>query len=187
MAEYGALKTLFVMLRDSLSFTGNRVSLAFGEENKIAQEYPTPFVCIVPVNGAYDKDQVGYAKHEYDAETQTYADDASDLDMQWPLHQQIELWCWAYDETPGALAIDHANATENLRAYVLQAFWDQRPGGLYFEPVGERWALMQDAENRYGRALVITISADVTVKYVAPVEATVTEVTFSPITLEPAA
>lgn len=182
VASYGALKTLFTMLSASTSFAQQSVTLAFGEENKIAQEFSTPYVCMVPTTGSYKKDTVGFAKGAFDSATGQYAN--TDEDMYWPLSQTVELWLWAFDPDPAATAIDHADAAENLRAAVLQAFWDQRPQGLYFEPTGERWATMQDQQNRYGRALVMTVSCDVTVSYLAPVDATVEEVTLGTVTVE---
>ena len=170
---YGALKTLFTMISQASEIAGNNVNIAFGEENKIAQEFGTPYVCMVPIGGRYKKDEPAYA-----------LDADPSIDMQWPLQETIELWCW--NANAGGVGIDNADATEDLRAFVLQALWDQRGLGLYFEPISERWALMQDQETRAGRALVITVEVDITVAYVAPVNATVTEITLDPITLESA-
>lgn len=161
--NYGALKTLVLTLTASLATRG--VSVAFGEENVSAQEFNTPTICIVPSAGSYKIETPAYAK-----------DQDPDRQPGWALDEMIDIVCWGYSDAADATPIDHADATENLRAYVLQSLFDQRETGLYYVPVSEKWAFMQDAQNRYGRGLVITVRCEISVLNVPSIDADVDEV-----------
>ena len=52
-------------------------------------------------------------------------------------------------------------------------------GGLWFKPVSERWELMQNAVNRFGRALVISTMAEISIVSAPPPDATVTSESIS--------
>jgi hypothetical protein len=160
----GALKTLFNMLQSAQSMEG--VSIAFGEENKVAQEYPLPYVCMVPLGGPWQ--QPGY-----------YRNADIDIHNQWMTTESVDFYLWAFDTDADATAIDHADATEVLRAQVLAALQQQAPNGLMFRPINGRWQLFQDQSARYGRAYVLTVSVDITVTDLLPKDTTVTEVTIT--------
>lgn len=164
----GALKTLYTALAASASMTG--VNLVFGEENVNAQEYALPMVVMAPVGGQYSDD--GYEG----------GGDVA-VEHRWKIQQQVDLYLWAEDTNPTALPIDHADAVETLRQKVLSAFQDQRAQytdvasvayGLSYVAVSERWAQMERAFSRFGRALVITVNCEITVDTTVGQEATIT-------------
>jgi hypothetical protein len=165
VSNFGALKTLYNTLVAAPQLAG--VSVVFGEENIRAQEFPLPMVVLVPTSGTYEFDAYGYAKGL-----------DPDVDMIWPLRENLELHLWAFSDDPAATPIDHANEVEGLRQKVLRAMWAQRAEGTAFDPASERWALMQDQVNRYGRVLIMTVRVDVysSITDPLPVEATVTSV-----------
>lgn len=171
----GALKTLYGALAASSYLTG--VALVYGEEEVHDQSQNLPMVVMVPTDGTYTEATSGYSG---DMNAAIERSDSIDVN--------IDLYLWGFDTTPAATPIDHADATETLRASVLAALQDQRAQytdvisvayGLYFQPLRERWQAMQGAFNRYGRALVLTVSAEVTVTTPVPQEATVTSYTLS--------
>lgn len=180
---FGSLKYLYNLLLIAPSITIHGVTVQFGEELISANDAATPCVTIVPVGGRFN-DEPGYE----------VAGDP-DIEMRWGISEQIELWCWGFDSiTTDPLPIDHADVTENVRAYVLQALqWQQlsvdaggkRIGGYRYVPVSERWERFGDAVNRQGRALVITVAVDITVRTATPPKALVTSITVQP-TLESA-
>jgi hypothetical protein len=164
----GALKTFFGALQASAFLTG--VSLAFGEENILAEDTAPPKVVIVPTGGPIDNNP-GYA-----------AGLDPSVEMIWGIHETVELYCIGFDIDPNALPIDHADAVESLRQKVLSALRDQQAQytdvisvahGLAWRPISERWQLMQNAVNRYGRALIITVAIEISVPIATPQEATI--------------
>lgn len=177
---WGSLKTFFNLLTIAPSMTTNGVTVQFGEELISANDAATPRVTVVAVGGRYGDD--GEPGYEVDGDP--------DIETQWGVAETIECWCWGFDNiTVNPQPIDHADATENIRAYVLQALqWQQvsvdaggkRIGGYRFVPVSERWERFGDAVNRQGRALVITVAVDITVRTVRPPKALVTAVVFNP-------
>lgn len=165
----GPLKTLFGALQASQYMTG--VSLAFGLEGVHDLALPLPLVVAVPTTGAY-LDSPGYSTNL----------DTGILQI-WAVNQSVDLYLWAFSTAAGATGIDHADAIEDLRIKVLSALQDQRAQysdvvsvahGLWFKPISERWQLMEGAWMQYGRALVITVQAEVPLPMAMPQEATIT-------------
>lgn len=169
LGQYGSLKRLLLALQQSPTLQG--CSVIYGEENINAQDIATPAVVIVPTGGPYSPG-VGYDK-----------DVSTEIDMIWNIQETIDLYCWDHASQSDS-AIDHVDATENLRTRVLQALWFQRTSGLYFVPTSERWARMQDQQSRYGRALVISVRMDVTVAGAMPTEVTLRSVELQPTIIE---
>lgn len=161
----GALKTLMTMLAAAPSFIG--VSLAFGEENKIAQEHQLPYCCLVPIGGPLK--QAG-------ADGGYYVDATNDQNNIWSTTESLALYLWAASDEIDAQPVDHADAVEELRAKALQALQDQAPNGLMFRPVAGQWALGADTVVRYGRAYILTVSVDISIPAIQPVEATIESV-----------
>lgn len=183
MTNYGTLQTLVAYLAAAPSLVG--VSVVFGEENIRSQAHPLPMVTVVPVGGPWVPGGAGYYK-------------AADPDTGnlWMTQESIDLYLWSADiDSDGrvkdtAQPIDNANAVENLRARVLQAFQTQQAHeladgtkqyGWMFRPVSGRWETQQDEANRYGRTYVLTVSVDITVPDRLPVDADVDEVVIDPI------
>lgn len=171
---YGALKTLMQMLAAAPSLAS--VAVAFGEE-EIANEVPAcPKVVIVPTDGAWSAP--GYIRAI-----------EPDREMLWATLENIEVWCMGFSTLPSATPIDHADATEDLRAFVLQAFQSQRDGedpmtgdperGLFYKPIAGRWVRMDDAVVRFGRAYVLTLQVEIGVPTAAPQLADVVTVELS--------
>ena len=101
----------------------------------------------------------------------------------WGISESVDLYLWAYSTATNAQAIDHSDATEGLRLLILSALQDQRAQfdsqgavskGLWFKAVSQRWESMQGAFNRYGRALVLTVTTEITEAMATPPYATVT-------------
>jgi hypothetical protein len=170
----GALKTLFGALSASSFLTG--VSLVYGEEEIGEQSIPLPMVAIVPRGGPF-VDDPGYIN----------ALDPT-VERVWGISESVDLYLWAFSTATGATAIDHADATESLRQLVLSALQDQRvqfdsqgnqASGLWFKAVSERWEAMQGGFDRYGRALVLTVTVEISVPMATPPNATVTSETIS--------
>lgn len=161
----GALKTLMTMLAEAPSMVG--VSLAFGEENKIAQEHLLPYCCVVPIGGPWQQSGAygGY-----------YVDATNEQDNVWATTESLALYLWAADDDVNALPVDHADAVEELRAKVLQALQNQAPLGLMFRPISGQWALGADSVVRYGRAYILTVSVDIAIPAIQPVEVTLESV-----------
>lgn len=167
----GALKTLFGALQNSAYMSG--VSLVYGEEDIAAQDFALPMVVMVPNGGPYDPNrQPAYIQGEDPT-----------IEMAWAVTQNVDLYLWACSTSPTAQPIDHADAIETLRQLVLSAFQDQRvqfdsqgntANGLAFTVVSERWEKMQNALNRFGRALVLSVTAELPVPMATPPFATVT-------------
>lgn len=157
--------TLMTMLAESPSMIG--VSLAFGEENINAQEFPLPYCCVVPIGGPLQQSGAdgGY-----------YLDASNDQDNLWNTREALALVLWAADESPTATPAEHADACETLRQKVLQALQYQAPNGLMFRPVSGQWMRSNDVTVRYGRAYTLTCSVDISIPGLHPVEADVDEV-----------
>lgn len=165
----GAIKTLFGALQASTYLTG--VSLVFGEENVNAQDSPLPMIIMVPVGGEINNTP-GYAGGLDPA-----------VEMIWGIREQVDFYLWAYDTTPGAQPIDHADAVETLRQKLLSALRDQQAQyadvasvsyGLSWYPVSERWSLYDGASVRYGRCLIVSTRPEIAVAMATPQEATIT-------------
>lgn len=185
MATAGPYATLMTMLSASSYLAG--INVIFGEENINAQEFPIPFVCVVPVGGPWNGN--AYIKG-LDPE----------VEKAWSTNEQIELWCWNAVNTGGVLdetatPQQHADSVLSLLTSVVSSLQDQRvgegydatSGGLYFFPVSGRWQQMRQGSLRYGRAYVLTVSVEV--PFVMPIptgtEATITEVTINSETIIP--
>lgn len=181
----GVYSNLLAMLSVAPSLSG--VSLSFGEETNNAQEYPLPWVNVVPTGGAWA--QPGYAHDE----------NVNENSQGWTTSESIDLYCWAFDpsvpiDTPSSYVLArHADQTIDLLTNVLQAFQNQtdnanpntgaKLGGLMFRPQSGRWQTMQNADNRYGRAYVLTVGIDITIPDFVPPEVICTEVTLNPISI----
>ena len=168
--SYGALKTLYTMLQGAPSLEG--VTLSFGEESVNAEENALPAVAMVPIGGPW-------------LAPQGFLGSDPSLNVIWMARENIDLYLWAASSEPTAQPIDHADAIENLRVRVLQAFqYAQFPGGLRYIPQSGRWQLARNETNRYGRAYVLTIQVEISVPDQEPVNATVTKETFNPSIVE---
>lgn len=170
----GALKTLFGALQGSAYMSG--VSLVYGEEEVNDQSQTLPMVVMVPRGGQVTNDP-GYVNGLDPT-----------VEHVWGISESIDLYLWAYSTANGATAIDHADATETLRQLVLSALQDQRVqfdvngnalNGLWFAAQSQRWETMQGAFNRYGRALILTVTAEISVPMATPPNATVTSESIS--------
>ena len=181
----GPYATLMTMLSASSYLTG--VNIVFGEENINAQEFPIPFICVVPVGGSWQGN--AYIKG-LDPE----------VEKAWCSTESVELWCWNAVNTGGVLdeaatPQQHADAVVTLLTDIVSAFQDQRvgeggddnSGGLAFYPVSGRWEQMKQGSLRYGRAYVLTISLEVPFMMPIPVgsETTITEITIDSETIIP--
>lgn len=166
--KIGSLKTLTTMLTGFLAVYG--IDVRFGEEFVWDNSVKLPCVVVAPLGGQWE--QNGY----YDG-----AD--PEQNNTWMTHEDIQIYCWsaAVDangrELDTATAVDHADAVENLRAKVLQALQGQTDGGIMFRPTNGQWVWAGSETLRYGRAYVLTVNVDISVPEIAPVDATVTEVT----------
>ena len=162
---FGALKTLLLTLQAAPTLAG--VSVIYGEEDISAQDALLPVVVVVPVEGAYS--EPGYSQN-LDPNIENIAE----------VRESIDLHLWAVSSLDNPQPVDNADAIETLRAQVLQAFWSQRATGLFWKPISERWVTDENAVDRYGRALVITVQADISVPDVSPTEATIQTVEVDP-------
>lgn len=173
--KIGSIKTLVQMLSGFLTVYG--IQVVYGEEFVWGSDCRLPCVVVAPVGGPWE--QNGY----YKAASQ-------DQNNTWITHEDIQIYCWsaAIDangrELDTATPVDHADAVENLRAKVLQALQQQAPGGLMYRPINGQWVWAGSETLRYGRAYVLTVNVDVSVSDIAPVDATVTEVTITPSIVE---
>jgi hypothetical protein len=165
----GALKTLYATLAGAPSL--ENATVFFGEENINAQDATLPYVCMVPTGGPWSNptDLPGYYRN-------------ADLELNniWMTQESIDLYLWAADTDPSAQPIDHADAVETFRQDVLRALQYQvayadvmgaKHRGFKFIPVSGRWAQMQQASVRYGRAYVLTVQVDITAIDTLPVDA----------------
>lgn len=183
MTNYGTLQTLLAYLVAAPSLVG--VSVVFGEENIRSSAHKLPVVTVVPVGGPWVAGGGAY-----------YRAANVNLNALWMTQESIDLYLWSADvdgdgrAKDDAQPIDHANAVENLRARVLQAFQTQQAQenaegeaqyGWMYRPVSGRWETQQDESNRYGRTYVLTVQVDITVPDALPVEADVDEVVIDPI------
>ncbi len=181
--QIGSIRTLVTMLSGFLDVYG--IDVRYGEEFVFANDVRLPCVVVVPVGGPWE--QNGYARDtaHTNAEGRTYFD-ASSENNRWMTHEDMQIFCWSADvdangrEKDTATPIDHADAVENLRAKVLQAFQQQTNDGLMYRPVGGEWVRASSETLRYGRAYVLTVNVDVTVPDIQPVLADVTETTINP-------
>jgi hypothetical protein len=159
----GSLKNLFTALQAAPALQG--VSVVYGEENEFAQEYPLPLVVIIPEGGPFAPGQ-GYIKGV-----------SQSVPVIWTVNESINIAIWAASSDPAAqAAIDHADATENTAALVLQALNTQRPSGLMYKPAARRWATFGGALSQYGRALVLSVAVQIPIPASSPPTATVTSV-----------
>jgi hypothetical protein len=180
----GPLKTLFLALQASTYMSG--VSLAFGEEMTRAQEFTLPYVVMVPIGGNHERP--GYAM---DGSAGVQANGAKPgaldewIDRTWEIHQRVDFYLWhaqlAGDGSldPSANPVDHADAVETLRLAVLSALHDQRAMpdangnayyGLDWKSLGEHWETAQNAVNRFGRALVVSVQINTPVVMAPPAQ-----------------
>lgn len=164
----GALKTLYGALQASSYMSG--ISLLYGEEEINDTSLAPPMVLIVPRGGPIDSDP-GYAK-----------DLDPTVDRVWAIRESLDIYLWGLSTAPGALPIDHADATETLRQLVLSALQDQRAQfdvngdvarGLWFKAVSQRWETPQGSFLRYGRALILTVTVEISETTPIPPYATV--------------
>jgi hypothetical protein len=185
----GPYKTLFQALQASAYLTG--VTLAFGEEMINAQDQSLPYVVMVPIGG--DAGEPGYA---IDGSTSPGSDpplpnqylDVYTEDL-WQFSEVFRFYIWAAD--PSQQPIDNAEATRAIRLALLAALRDQRAMrdangnvyyGLSFKALRSDWESMQNAVNRYGRALILTVQVDIPEVIAAPtsIEVQVQTTQFNP-------
>ncbi len=169
--KIGSLRILYNRLTSFLA--AYRIDVRFGEEFVWDNTVKLPCVVIAPLGGQWE--QNGY-----------YQGADQDQFNTWMTHEDIQIYCWsaAVDangrELDTATAVDHADAVENLRAKVLQALQDQAATGLMFRPTNGQWVWAGSETLRYGRAYVLTVNTDVSVPEIAPVDATIEEITINP-------
>jgi hypothetical protein len=166
----GALKTLFLALKQSPFLVGNSVSLLFGNEEIGRQSVQRPYVVMVPAGGRFETP--GYE----------LAGDPS-VEMRWETSEIIEFWLYNSSAKPQESgAVDHADAVDQLRAWLLAALQDQRAqidsdgkvaGGLQYFVESGRWEVSQNAPSPFGRAYVLTVRVPITIALSAPPVATV--------------
>ncbi len=177
--KIGSIKTLVTMLATFLSPYG--IQVVYGEEFVWSTDVKLPCVVVAPVGGQWE--QNGYFVTGTPPDTVGASQDQNNT---WITHEDINLYCWSADvdangrEKDTATPVDHADAVENLRAWVLRALQQQAPNGLMYRPVSGQWVWAGSETLRYGRAYVLTVNVDVSVSDVQPVNATVTEVTINP-------
>lgn len=157
----GPLKTLFGALQASSYITSNNVTIVFGNEEVNQQRVQMPYVALSPVGGQYDPDP-GYSAN---------ADPLQDA--QWEKAELVELWLYNASSVAGQQGgIDHADAVESLRQWVLSALYDQRAQytdtnsiayGLSWKPLSGRWETFGNAPSRFGRAYVLSIAVKITI------------------------
>jgi hypothetical protein len=163
-------KTLLQALRASSFVVSAGITLAFGEESIGAQDQALPYVVMVPRGGPAQ--EPGYARDGS-------ATDPQDLDVftedLWEFTETFQFYCWHAKLTggfadPTAKPEDHAEATRAIRLAVLSALRDQLSmvnvngqayRGLAFKVLRSDWEQMQNAVNRFGRALVLTVQIDI--------------------------
>lgn len=158
---YGSLKDFFTSFKAAPSLAG--ASVVFGEESIPAQSQALPLVVVVPQGGPIKKGQ-GMPVKNLPLGTSRI----------WQVAEAVDILIWTKASGTHALPIDHADAVEDVAAFVLQALEYQRPQGLNYEATGRAWATLENGQSRLGRALKLSIRLDVSVVNVAPPTATVT-------------
>lgn len=136
------------------------VTLQFGEEFIRAQEPTLPCITMVPRGGPIGASP-GYINGL-----------DSNVEMIWGVFDSVDFYLWAAASSPTATPIDHADAVESLRQLFLSAMRDQQAQyadivnvsyGLAWRPTREQWATDQDALLRFGRGLIISFEAEISV------------------------
>lgn len=160
----GPYKTLFKALVASQFMAG--VSLAFGEEMIAAQDQPLPYIVMVPRGGPAQ--EPGYARDGSQLEPQDLDVNTEDL---WEFGELFQFYCWNNStDQAHQLPVDHAESTRALRLLLLSALRDQRDmvdangqayRGLSFKALRSDWETMQNAVNRFGRALILSVQIDI--------------------------
>lgn len=162
-------EVLVTMLQQAPSMRG--VSLLFGEENFSSEDQPLGFVTIYPVGGPWN--QPGYFRGAN-----------VNLENIWSTKEQMDLVLWSAvdpNADPPPTPAQHATAICNLRRRVLNALQTQQmPGGLTYVPVSGRWALFDNAQNRYGRGYVLSVMVEIPVPADPYPEATVLATQITP-------
>lgn len=157
-----ALKTLFQALQASQYIQPNGINLVFGLEEVQQQRNAFPCINMVPIGGAYDPSP-GYTGA---------ADDT--VEMLWEVAETIEFWIFnASSDLENQGAVDHADAIETTRQYLLSALRDQEAQytdaasvafGLKAKPVSQRWEVLgNNAPSRFGRTCVVTAQLKITI------------------------
>lgn len=167
----GPLKTLFGALQASTFITSNNVTLIFGSEELNQQRVTLPYVVMVPLGGP-----VTWPGYEYQGDAY--------VEQRWEFAETIEFWLYNASQTAGAQgAIDHVDAIESLRLWMLSALQDQRAQytdvnsvayGLQYKVETGRWEASTNPASRFGRCYVLSVRVQVTVAMAAPQEATIT-------------
>ncbi len=168
-------EVLMLMLRESPSLTG--VDVLFGEENTNSEDVTLGSVTMVPNGGPWNDptSQPGYFSGANPA-----------LDNVWSTLEAVDFYLWSScdpNATPPPTEIQHATSVCNLRRRVLDALQYQQPRGLAYAPTSGRWETFKGAQNRYGRAYVLTVEIEITTPVTMYPEATVRRTTLNPITI----
>lgn len=158
--SFGSIKPFVQSLQAAPTLQG--IPVLFGEEFEEDESQNPPLIVVVPLGGPFKQGQA-YMKNP-----------PANCTRIWGVTDQIEVWCWGFDPAEGAINLDHVDATETLAAQVLQALDSQRPSGLMYQPVRRQWLTDDKSFARYGRALVLTFTADIAIPGVTPPTATVT-------------
>jgi hypothetical protein len=151
-----AYQTLMTQLAAAPTMTG--IAVQFGEESIADESQPLPRVVLVPLGG-----EVGEPAYSMSTDP--------DVENQWSITEQCDVYMFAWSNAVDATPADHANAVELLRQKVLSAFQWQRynenattgatTGGLYWKPLRMRWARFGDAVLKYGRCCVLTVEVEI--------------------------
>lgn len=172
-----ALKTLYGALQSSTFITGNGVSLVFGDEETYNQRYGHPYIVMVPKGGPYVAP--GYAGNLDPA-----------IDAIWETAEQVDFWIFSSSSDPAnQAAIDHTDAIETARQYLLSALRDQEAQytdvnsvsyGLKTKVISGRWELVaQNSVSRLNRAYVLTTQIAISIPMATPQEATINSFSLS--------
>lgn len=178
----GPYKTLLQALQASAFITAASITLAFGEECIDDASQPLPYVVMVPRGGAAQ--EPGYALDgSVSGASSPLPSQLLDVNTEdlWEFGEVFQFYCWAVD--PAATPIDNAEAVRTVRLALLAALRDQRAQvnangdvfyGLSWKALRSDWEPMQNAVNRYGRALILTVQIDVPEVMAPPTSSEVT-------------
>lgn len=155
--------TLLATLQASVQLSG--VAVSFGEEFIAGADRMPPRIDVVPVGGPWS--DCGYAQG---------TDPDLGANPTPTTQEQFDVYCYGYDTTDGATAVNHADATLWIATQVMRAFYAQPATGLYVKPISGRWVPAQNEISRFGRVYVLSFRVDITVPGDSPVEALVTSV-----------
>jgi hypothetical protein len=158
VVSIGSLRILLSTLQASPTLTALGASIVFGDEREGEYAVAMPYIVLQPVGGPWVP---GY-----------YQNADADQDAMWMTSEQIDLLLYAKSSLALPKQVDHYEAVEDLRAATLQALQGQSALGLRFIPTNGRWSMNEQGKtNAYSRAYVLSVTVDISVPGVAPVDA----------------